>query len=78
MIPGTEHGMPDPGITSPCIDLCRMSDDGSHCIGCYRTLEEIVRWSKADDKEKRAILAAVARRRSQLDPAADLGGIRRN
>ncbi|MBI5899686.1 MAG: DUF1289 domain-containing protein [Rhodocyclales bacterium] len=38
--------------------------EGELCIGCYRSLDEIAKWSKADDGEKRQILAAVARRRS--------------
>ena len=42
------------------------------CIGCYRTLDEIVRWSNASDDEKREILLAVARRRGRLDPDAEL------
>ncbi len=66
------------GVASPCIDVCKMSEDREVCIGCFRTLEEIVRWSKAGDDEKRVILAAVARRRGRLDPQADTGGIRRN
>ncbi len=40
------------------------------CIGCYRTLDEIVRWANASDDEKREILAAVAQRRNSLDPDA--------
>ncbi len=39
------------------------------CIGCYRTLEEIGRWAAASNEEKRAILAAVARRRALLPPS---------
>ncbi len=59
------------GVASPCIDVCRM--DGQFCIGCYRRLDEIARWSKADDDEKRLILAAVAERRGVLDPDRERG-----
>ena len=34
------------------------------CVGCYRTLDEIARWSRASDDAKRLILAAVAKRRA--------------
>jgi predicted Fe-S protein YdhL (DUF1289 family) len=43
---------------------------GELCIGCYRTLDEIVRWSKASDDHKREILDAVARRRSLMIESA--------
>ncbi|MBI5108544.1 MAG: DUF1289 domain-containing protein [Rhodocyclales bacterium] len=59
-------------LASPCVDLCRMDGADEFCIGCYRTLDEIVRWANASDDEKREILAAVAQRRGRLDPEADL------
>jgi len=34
-------------------------------MGCYRTGDEIGRWSRADAKEKQAILAATQKRRFQ-------------
>ncbi len=57
------------GVDSPCIDVCRM--DGELCVGCYRTLDEIVRWSSASDDDKREILAAVAQRRDDLAPGSE-------
>jgi predicted Fe-S protein YdhL (DUF1289 family) len=56
------------GVESPCIDVCRM--DGELCVGCYRTLDEIVRWSTASDDDKREILTAVAQRRADLAPGS--------
>lgn len=56
-------------VPSPCIDVCRMDARTGLCIGCYRTLEEIGRWAAASNEEKRAILAAVARRRALLPPS---------
>ncbi len=49
-------------IPSPCISVCRMDDAGSLCLGCYRTLDEIARWSSADDAFKRQAWAAIAQR----------------
>ena len=57
-------------VASPCTDVCKM--EGELCIGCFRTLDEIVRWSQASDDERREILAAVAQRRAERDPDADL------
>ena len=56
------------GVQSPCVDVCRM--DGELCVGCYRTLDEIVRWSSASDDDKREILAAVAQRRDDVAPGS--------
>ncbi len=62
-------------IESPCIDVCRMNPDTGQCDGCFRTLEEIIAWSRADEGEKRRILAAVAERERAAArvPAAPAG-----
>ncbi|MGE0144669.1 MAG: DUF1289 domain-containing protein [Planctomycetota bacterium] len=50
---------------SPCIKLCRLDSSGSVCVGCYRTTEEIIRWSSFDEERRRAVIAsAVARQRA--------------
>ncbi|MNV79471.1 hypothetical protein D3C71_1730240 [compost metagenome] len=42
-------------VPSPCISVCRMSADRSHCEGCFRTLDEIRIWSRADAHLRRGI-----------------------
>lgn len=44
-------------VPSPCISVCRMSPDRSHCEGCFRTLDDIRIWSTADSTVRRAIWA---------------------
>ena len=44
-------------MPSPCISVCRMSPDRSHCEGCFRTLDEIRIWGSADSTVRRAIWA---------------------
>ncbi|MCX7156004.1 MAG: DUF1289 domain-containing protein [Rhodocyclales bacterium] len=61
--------MPE-AVTSPCINVCKM--EAGLCAGCFRTIDEIAGWANAGDDEKRLILAAVAQRRSKLDPDVDL------
>lgn len=34
-----------------------MSEDRSHCLGCYRTLDEIRIWSRAEGGLRRSIWA---------------------
>ncbi|MFY3382610.1 DUF1289 domain-containing protein [Paracidovorax sp. MALMAid1276] len=49
-------------VPSPCISVCRLSLDRSHCEGCFRTLEEIRVWSRADGDERRSIWAQLLQR----------------
>ena len=57
-------------VESPCIRNCCL-DKKDVCLGCGRTIEEIVRWADVDDIEKRKILAAAEKRK-----AARLGGVK--
>lgn len=41
---------------SPCVRNCCL-DDHDICLGCGRSLAEIIGWHEADAEEKRAILA---------------------
>lgn len=45
-------------VASPCVNVCALSTDGRYCLGCFRSLEEIARWSSLDDAARRAVLAA--------------------
>jgi uncharacterized protein len=40
---------------SPCVRNCCLNDDDI-CLGCFRTLEEIVGWNEADNQQRRDIL----------------------
>jgi predicted Fe-S protein YdhL (DUF1289 family) len=46
----------DDPLASPCVRSCCLDDDDV-CMGCGRSLEEIVAWSTATDAEKAATLA---------------------
>jgi predicted Fe-S protein YdhL (DUF1289 family) len=46
---------PDP-LASPCVRNCCL-DEANVCLGCGRSLEEIVRWATTGDADKEAILA---------------------
>jgi len=45
---------PDP-LASPCVRNCCL-DDANICMGCGRSLEEIVAWGTASDERKKVIL----------------------
>ena len=57
-------------IPSPCINICRMSAATGLCEGCFRSLDDIARWSRSEDADKRRILELVAQRRAALAAAA--------
>lgn len=52
-------------IPSPCTSVCRMSGDAGLCEGCFRTLDEIVAWSRIGeegDEGKRSIWSKIQKR----------------
>lgn len=52
----------DEDIPSPCISVCRMTEDGSQCEGCFRTIPEIRAWAQADRAQRLAIWAQLSQR----------------
>ena len=42
-------------VVSPCVMVCRMDSETGLCRGCYRSIDEIVGWSRASDEERRAV-----------------------
>lgn len=57
-------------VDSPCVNVCRMTADRSHCQGCFRTIEEIRQWSKADAATRRTIWFAALERAGIEQPKA--------
>ena len=50
-------------VDSPCRRQCCLDDETLVCLGCQRTLDEILAWGEASDEERGRILEAVAQRR---------------
>lgn len=62
--------MPEPqahdgDVPSPCIGVCRMNVRSGLCEGCQRSIDEIARWSTADNEYKRAVWTEIERRRAE-------------
>ena len=54
-------------VPSPCVRNCCL-DAGDVCLGCYRHVDEIIRWGSATDEEKLEVLARCrARYRETFD-----------
>jgi uncharacterized protein len=53
-------------VPSPCVNVCRMGADTDLCEGCWRTIEEIAAWGRADDTQRLTILAEIQLRRGRF------------
>jgi len=49
-------------IESPCVRMCCLNDENI-CMGCFRSLEEILAWGNANRTERTQILANTTERR---------------
>jgi hypothetical protein len=59
---GSRPGSQPPPL-SPCIRLCQLDASRRHCIGCWRTPDEIRDWPTMTEGQRRALLAALPGRR---------------
>jgi predicted Fe-S protein YdhL (DUF1289 family) len=46
-------------IADPCINICRMDQDGKFCQGCKRTALEIGGWPQMTEQQKTQVLALI-------------------
>ena len=46
-------------VLSPCNSTCKMSESSGLCLGCWRTIDEIVAWGSRSDDAKKQILALI-------------------
>lgn len=53
-------------IDSPCVQICVVHPTERICTGCYRTIDEITRWSKMDPMERQSIMAELPSRAPNL------------
>jgi predicted Fe-S protein YdhL (DUF1289 family) len=53
-------------IRTPCIDICVLHRREGICIGCFRTGEEIARWSTMTDDERDRLIAELPTRADRL------------
>ncbi|MEM9735462.1 MAG: DUF1289 domain-containing protein [Pseudomonadota bacterium] len=53
-------------IESPCVKICVLHHEARICVGCYRTGEEIARWSRLTPEERRAVMAELPARAAKI------------
>lgn len=51
---------------SPCIKVCVTHPDSGLCMGCFRTRDEIARWSRMTPEERRSVMETLAQRAPQV------------
>jgi predicted Fe-S protein YdhL (DUF1289 family) len=49
-------------ILTPCVKVCFVDPKVDQCVGCFRTLEELGRWTHYTDTERDAIMASLPER----------------
>lgn len=54
-------------IESPCNRICTLDERTGWCLGCCRTIDEIMEWGPASDARKREILAGLKERMRLLN-----------
>ena len=55
---GVEH------VKSPCVNVCLIDTRTDLCMGCYRTIHEIMIWQKMSNDDKRATLRSIENERT--------------
>jgi hypothetical protein len=46
--------------------VCLIDDETGSCVGCFRTVDEISRWSTMTDRERRAVMATLPAREKDV------------
>jgi uncharacterized protein len=55
-----------PEIESPCINVCVVHPTERLCTGCFRTIDEISRWSAMSGAERTEITKSLSSRAPRL------------
>jgi uncharacterized protein len=58
---------PEDELASPCNKICVLDSSGTLCTGCFRTLDEIAKWSEFSPSEKQAVILLLPDRRATRD-----------
>ncbi|TGK61970.1 DUF1289 domain-containing protein [Leptospira wolffii] len=53
-------------VRSPCIKICQMDPETGLCEGCFRTLDEIGRWTMYTEEQRKEIRIQIEARKISL------------
>jgi uncharacterized protein len=51
---------------SPCSGICKMDHSSGLCLGCWRTIDEIIAWRTNSDEVKKQVLASIGIRKNAI------------
>ncbi len=54
-------------IWTPCIKVCFVDPAQNICVGCFRTMEELGRWTRMSDAEREAVKPKLDARRAAYE-----------
>ncbi|MBI1263574.1 MAG: DUF1289 domain-containing protein [Alphaproteobacteria bacterium] len=54
-------------IWTPCIKVCLVDPAQNICVGCFRTLEELGRWTRMSPEEREAVRPVLGARRAAYE-----------
>ena len=49
-------------VSSPCVGLCVIDNGTELCLGCGRTLDEIMAWGAMSEPQRLAVMEGLAER----------------
>ncbi len=52
-------------VQSPCVRLCGIDEATGFCIGCYRTLDEVVAWQQLTQTQQLQVVAQCDTRKAK-------------
>lgn len=58
---------------SPCVNICVMHPREGLCVGCLRTMDEIIAWGSLTDARRREIMADLPARKPRVGKRRDRG-----
>lgn len=61
----------DDRLISPCIGLCVLDPQQEYCRGCWRTIDEISRWSRLTTEQKRDVLQTCDQRQASRESCGE-------
>lgn len=71
----SERAKADGEIVSPCVRICMIHPDARICVGCYRTADEIARWTAMGPEARARVMEDLGGREDLLKRRK--GGVRR-
>jgi predicted Fe-S protein YdhL (DUF1289 family) len=59
---------PPAAPSTPCIKICIVDGESGLCMGCFRSLPEVGRWSRMSEEERIQVMDGLAERRARIRP----------